>query len=343
MLRLANHYAAAGYEVDYLVAAAAGPYRSRLASGVRLVDFNRRRVGFCLAPLAAYLCATRPSVLITGMNHANFVAVAAARLARRQTPVVCSIRRITDPATDLGFIRRTAIRWWLPRAAAVVAISQGVRDDLIHHFGPPAARTIVIHNPAYDETSATARRPPAIPLPGNIAGRPLLVAIGRLQPVKGFSVLIRALAQLRASGLDVALAILGEGPERPSLEALARDLQLDDVVWMPGFVDDPYPYLRLASCVVVSSTSEGFCNVLVEALGAGAPIVSTDCPGGPSEILEGGRLGVLCRVGDAAAMASAIIDAMGRSWDAGAKRARASDFDVRHIARRYLHAAGLAA
>src|SRR5690606_37626457 len=133
---------------------------------------------------------------------------------------------------------------------------------------------------------------------------PVLVAAGRLVPQKNFPLLLAAFAQLRAQR-PARLLILGEGRERPRLEAAAHELGIAADVALPGHVDNPYAAYARASLFVLSSDWEGLPTVLIEALACGCPIVATDCPSGPAEILQGGRYGSLVPMGDAAALAQA--------------------------------------
>jgi len=134
---------------------------------------------------------------------------------------------------------------------------------------------------------------------------PVVMGIGRLAPKKDFTTLVRAFAEVRQD-VRARLMILGEGPERAELESLVRTLDLEADVALPGFVDNPYAYLARASLFVLSSRWEGLPTVLIEAMFCGAPVVSTDCPSGPHEILNGGRYGRLVPVGDLSALAGAI-------------------------------------
>jgi glycosyltransferase involved in cell wall biosynthesis len=137
----------------------------------------------------------------------------------------------------------------------------------------------------------------------------LVLAVGRLTYQKDFSTLLRAFATVREK-MDARLVILGDGPDRRNLESLATKLDIENHVDFPGYVDNPYPYLKRADLFVLSSRYEGLPNVLIEAQICGAPIVSTDCPTGPDEILMKGRAGVLVPVGDAASMAVAMSDVL---------------------------------
>ncbi|MCZ6872143.1 MAG: glycosyltransferase, partial [bacterium] len=134
---------------------------------------------------------------------------------------------------------------------------------------------------------------------------PVLLAVGRLAKQKDFGTLLRAFARLRRSQ-PARLLILGEGPERPALETLVRELGLEQDVRLPGFVDNPYAYMARASAFVLSSLWEGLPTVLVEALFCGAPVVATDCPSGPREILRGGELGGLVPMRDPVALADSM-------------------------------------
>ncbi len=151
---------------------------------------------------------------------------------------------------------------------------------------------------------------------------------------KDFSVLIRAFAKVRAKR-DCRLVILGEGELRPELEALVRELDVQDSVQLPGFVNNPYAWMSRAELFVLSSAWEGFGNVLVEAMACGATVVSTDCPSGPSEILEGGKWGPLVPVGDVDALAERMLEALSSPTDVNAKL-RARDFDYAAIVGQYI-------
>jgi glycosyltransferase involved in cell wall biosynthesis len=220
-------------------------------------------------------------------------------------------------------------------AAAVVAVSRGVADHLTSRVGLAADRVVVIHNPiVFPGLTERAAVPLAEPWYG-AGAPPVILGIGRLEPQKDFATLIRAVALLRRER-PVRLRILGEGPLRADLEAQVRAAGLEDAVQLPGFCANPFAEMRQAAVVVLSSIFEGFGNVLVEAMACGTAVVSTDCPSGPAEILEGGRLGPLVPVGDAEALAAAIGATLDCPPDPAALRARAEDFAVDQVVERYL-------
>jgi glycosyltransferase involved in cell wall biosynthesis len=197
------------------------------------------------------------------------------------------------------------IRRFYPWANSIVAVSKGVADDLAQTAGLPRERIQVIYNPVVTpELREKAQTPLDHPWfkPGQ---PPVLLAVGRMSPQKDFPTLIRAFARVRQTR-PAKLLILGEGKERPGLETLVRQLGLGQDVSLPGFVTNPYPYMARTSLFVLSSRWEGLPGVLIEALYCGAPIIATDCPSGPTEILADGRYGQLVPVGDVTALARAI-------------------------------------
>jgi glycosyltransferase involved in cell wall biosynthesis len=203
------------------------------------------------------------------------------------------------------------LRIFYPWAASVVAVSRGVADDLARVSGLPRESVGVIYNPVITPTMlALAREAPSHPwlAPGQ---PPVILGVGRLARQKDFLTLVRAFAELRRHRA-VRLIILGEGEDRPALEGLARELGVAEDVALPGFQDNALAYMAGSALFVLSSAWEGLPTVLIEALAAGTRVVSTDCPSGPREILQEGRLGALVPVGNAAALATAMLEALDR-------------------------------
>jgi glycosyltransferase involved in cell wall biosynthesis len=165
--------------------------------------------------------------------------------------------------------------------------------------------------------------------------RDLIVCVGRLSPEKDQRTLIRAVSIL-PPGQAWRLAIVGDGPERPALEALARELGVADRIVFAGEVTDPFAFMMRARLAVCASVYEGLGNAIIEALACGTPVVSTDCPYGPGEILQGGRFGALTPVGDAPAMAVAIAAALSATPDRAALRARGLHYTAERAAERLL-------
>jgi glycosyltransferase involved in cell wall biosynthesis len=184
-------------------------------------------------------------------------------------------------------------------------VSQGVADDLVNTVGIPSRMVEVIYNPGVtpDLKSKAAAEPDHAWL--RSGEPPAVLGVGSLTAQKDFPTLVRAFWEVRRSRA-AKLIILGEGRERASLERLVKELDLEQDVSLPGFVDNPYSYMSRAGAFVLSSRWEGLPTVLVEALYCGVPLVATDCPSGPREILQNGQLGSLVPVGSVDQMARAI-------------------------------------
>jgi glycosyltransferase involved in cell wall biosynthesis len=171
-----------------------------------------------------------------------------------------------------------------------------------------------------------------LPLPPHI---PMILAVGRLSPQKDFATLLRAFSEVRRMR-DAVLVILGEGDERHALSKLASDLKVSDSVMMPGFVANPFVYMKRAAVFVLSSRYEGLPNVLLHAVALGTPAVSTDCPSGPREILDDGRWGRLVPVGKPNEMARAIIEGLDGRLQGASLPLFEERFGVEPITRRYI-------
>ena len=304
-----------GLPVDVVAAAAEGPLVEQVPAKARLVDLESKRVVRSLSPLIGYLRRERPRVVVSSMGHANLVALWAARLAPGETPVVVTVHNTMSQSTPqqgwTASLWPHLLRTFYPWASAVVAVSRGAADDLAASTGLRRDRVEVVYNPVITpEMLAQARRPPDHPW--FAAGQPpVVVGVGRLTRQKDFPTLLRAFAEIRR-GRAIRLMILGEGEERAALEALARELGVAEDVALPGFRADAIACMARAAVFVLSSAWEGLPTVLIEALAVGAPVASTDCPSGPREILQDGRLGALVPIGDSSALARAMIDAVDR-------------------------------
>jgi glycosyltransferase involved in cell wall biosynthesis len=322
---------------DLVLTAAEGVFLDQLPPAVRVIDLRARRLIRSLGPLASYLRRERPRYLVSSMSHANLIALWAARLARRRTPVMVTVHNTMSQSTPAaggvaGRLSSRMLRTFYPWARTVVAVSRGAADDLVRTTGLPPEKVEVIYNPVITpELLALAREAPDHPWfgPGE---PPVVLGVGRLTRQKDFPTLIRAFAVVRRRR-PARLIILGQGEDRSALEGLLEELGVTADVALPGFRENAMAYMSRSALFVLSSAWEGLPTVLIEALAAGTRVVSTDCPSGPREILGDGVLGQLVPVGDVPAMADAIGDALdqpARPVPEGALRRFTRDAAVDH-------------
>jgi glycosyltransferase involved in cell wall biosynthesis len=330
-VNLVNEFISKGYPVDLVLQYRVGPYLDEVDHRVNIVELNRR-VRFGLRGLLRHLRRRRPLALLAVQTEANVLGIIAWRLSGFSGRVVVSEQ---TSLVSAGWTRRLAIALTYGRADRAVACSDALGTELTR-LGVPESKVKTIPNPVSDAVEAFV----AEPGPVKDRGQTMIVGTGRLEPQKDFETLVRAFALLRRDS-DASLWILGEGPERPRLESLAAELGVTAHVHLPGFVTPPWEIMSRASVFVLSSRWEGWPNVLVEALGLGIPVVATDCPTGPVEILDGGRFGKLVPVGDVEAMAGAIADTLASPPSDSVLRARSREWTVERIADCYLEELGL--
>ena len=340
MLNLAGGMVSQGALVDLVVVRREGPFAGDVPEGVRVVELPARRVRAVVPDLVRYLTEQRPRSLLSTLAHVNAVAVIAGSLAGGRTRVVL---REAINVTAAGSVHRPLagrvayrlIPWVYRRANALVGVSRGVADDLAEVCGIPANQVYAIPNPVVTprlmRMAAEPLRHPWV----EAEDSPLVLGVGRLCAQKDFVTLIRAAGEVRHR-LPIRLAILGEGDDREALEALGHQVGLGESLLLPGWVDNPFAWMARASVYVLSSRFEGSPNSLVEAMACGAPVVSTDCPSGPSEILAGGEFGELVAVGDPIGMAAAIERTVSVSTTDSRAVGRASDFEAKTVAGEYL-------
>jgi glycosyltransferase involved in cell wall biosynthesis len=309
---------------------------------VRVVDLKARRVLASLPGLVRYLRRNRPAALISSLSHANVVATIAWRLSGSRARLLLredNSLRAERPKGAKAEALWQMTRWAYRRADMVIGVSNGMALDIVAMTGR-SGRAMFIPNPV-DLARLESERTAPIDHPFLAGGDvPVVVGMGRLTGQKDFPTLLRAVTLLRAER-RCRLLILGEGEERAALLELAASLGFGNDVSLPGFVARPAAYLARASVFVLSSAWEGFGNVVVEALGCGTPVVSTDCNVGPAEILEDGKWGRLVPVGDARAMADAIAATLDDPHPPDGT-VRAADYAVDSIVDRYLGALGIA-
>lgn len=326
MINLAHGLVDRGFTVDLVLGQRKGPYLANVRPDVNIVDLGTNQMWPKIKGLKKYLTDFQPRGLVSSLDNINIASVAK-RMAGVETRVIINVQNhvSTDLASYKGFkawLKPRMLRFMYRRAEAVVCVSHGVADDLVEQ-GLSRSLVGVIHNPVMNANiDALAAEPVDHPFfkPGM---PPVLIGVGRLTLQKDYPNMLQAFATVRKRGHDVNLVILGIGELKQQIEMQIDDLELNDHVSLAGFAANPYAYISKARMFVMSSQWEGLPTVLMEALACGTPVVSTDCPSGPYEILDKGAFGELCPVNDAIALADAIERSLARPVDPQKLRDRA--------------------
>ncbi len=336
-LLLANELVTRGLHVGIAVYSRKGEFLDRIDPRVFVEEIGGGGWMSAILPLSRLVRRTRPKALVGVMVSCNVAAVVAGRLARTTARIVLTEHNQVDKSADFfGGNSRSyrAIPWTYPYADLIVCVSDGVRDSLCRYARMKPDKMHVIHNPIVSSDLIDKAAQPCPHPWATDTGVPLILAVGRLATAKNYPMMLRAFAILRRQR-RARLLILGNGQARDSLAALIVELGVSGDVELHGYSANPYAFMSRASLFVLSSSWEGFPTVLVEALACGSPVVSTDCPSGPREILLDGELGALVPVGDDAALAEAMM----RALDAPARRetlmARGRGFSVERAADAY--------
>lgn len=305
-------------KVDLVVHYANSPYRKELPPEVRIIEFKTDRLLSGIPKLRQYLREEQPTTLFSAGPLVTEIAIITKYLAQAPTKVVISEHntlsidaRLGDPCGSklksslLPFTAKIFYPW----ADEIIAVSHGVAQDLATITGLPEQRIKVIYNPTITPQLKQKSQQP-LDHPWFESGQPpVILAVGRLAPQKDFHTLIRAFAQVKKVKSS-RLMILGSGKDKASLEQLISDLGLQTDVRLSGFVHNPYNYMKQSAMLVLSSAWEGLPTGLIEAMALGTPVVATNCPSGPKEILADGKYGKLIPVGDVEQMAEAMISVL---------------------------------
>jgi glycosyltransferase involved in cell wall biosynthesis len=314
---------------------------------VRVISLDARRVLLSLPQYLRYLAAARPPVVLSSVENISIVACLGKLVSLHHHTLVVRLDNSLKRAGSLlfqprrwGWVAAVAGTFW--KADALIAVSRGLQRQLKQLPTLSRARVVCIYNPIIDPGFADRLAAPLNLPPAVRTDLPWVVAAGRLNPQKDYPTLLRAFAGVTRQS-PAQLLILGEGDERAALEALALSLGIRNDVHFLGYIENPLPIMRRAQVFALTSTEEGFGNVLVEALAAGAAVVATDCPHGPREILRDEEFGRLLDVGDVATL-TALMSAQMRADRRPISEALAlhlETFSVQHIGERYIDVLGL--
>lgn len=315
---LASAFKQRGYDVTFVQDFEAEDNRSNLDPAIPLITLGADHVKATLR-LSKLLTELKPDVALSAIGGCNTKLLLALAHSRAPTKAVITYHGYNEWKTGwLSWLAYIGLPVLSRNATRTVAVSNGLREELIRRWRAVSGKVVTIHNPVFFPEQAAAPSHDEL-----LARDPVILAVGRFVPEKDFVTLIRAFARLETRG--ARLVILGKGPQQAMLESEVRRLGLEGRVSMPGYSREPWKHYGAARCFALSSVSEPFGNVVVEAMAYGLPVVATACPG-PLEILKYGRFGRIVPLKDDVQLALALDKALADPGDPQPRRARANDF-----------------
>ncbi|WFM69995.1 glycosyltransferase [Halomonas sp. CKK8] len=341
---LAHEFSRVGHDVEFVLMKARGELLHEAKASFPVIDLATHRARGMPLALARYLRHRRPDTLLAAMWPLSVIAPVATRLSGHRCEVVVSEHNtLSVQYRDWGRLHRGLMRASMALGYRLadhrLGVSTGVVEDIARMSGLGSDAFDMVHNPV---PPRSAPAPEAIEAAEALWDGPSgarVVTVGSMKAQKNHSLLLRAFARLDRP--DARLMFVGDGKGRDELASLARELGVADRVILAGFHPDPKPFYQTADLFALSSNYEGFGNVIVEAMACGTPVVSTDCPSGPGEILDGGKFGRLVPVGDVEAMGSAIAATLDEPAPSEQLKVRAADFHPAKAAKAYLDLLGV--
>lgn len=339
MIAVANYFAEHGTQVHFVLGKPDGPFRKDISPLIKIHDLNLKRLRNMLFPLNLYVRSNAPAVVITALPSCDIAALVGRSIFGWNTKILVSVQNHPGEVSRYG--KRLLDRYWklfikviYRKSDQIVAISKGVASSVSFIGRGKFGEIPVINNPVItDNFYEKLKSEPSHPWFGK---NPVFLAAGRLTAQKDYPTLISAFSEVNKARPDSRLIILGDGEDRMSVEKQIDEQSLKESVFLAGFVENPYCWMKRANVFVLSSRWEGFANVVAESLACGVPVVSTDCPSGPNEILDGGKYGRLVPVGDVKALAYEMLKALETGYDADELMKRGRQFSVDNIAPAYL-------
>lgn len=335
-INIARELIKRGYKVDFYLSKEEGEYLNQIPKEVNIFAGNGS-VKSSFFSFVRYLRKESPDAVISARDYLNIASIIAVKLSFLETKSITTVRTDYSEIPDNSLFTKLMVligRSIYKYADQIVAVSNGVAENHARRMGLDKNDIKIIHNPAYQQGELNRTDVELHPWFSN-PNIKVVIGVGRLTEQKNFSLLIKAFDSIKNKN-DLRLIILGEGEQRDELVKLVKRLNLNEFVYMPGFVNNPSDYVEQASLFVMSSSWEGFGNVIVEALGVGTPVVSTACKSGPAEILENGEFGKLVPVSDCNMLAKAMEDMLNNPTPKKKLIKRAKEFSVENITDQYL-------
>jgi glycosyltransferase involved in cell wall biosynthesis len=336
VINLSKGFTDCGHDVDIVLVRKSGDLLEEVPESVNVVNLGVDRMRWSIPALVRYLNTIQPRAIISFMTSANTMAVLANRISGNPSVTIATEHNTQSMKESLKpTIIRSVARFVYPLADHIVGVSAGVTEDVVNWSLVERGKVQTIYNPVI-EVSSTEKKyvKPDHPWYGN-DDVDVIFSAGRHVEQKDFETLLEAFAKLSRSR-EARLILAGEGNRTEEYRNLADDLGVSDQVSMPGLVDCIYRYMHHSDVFALSSRWEGLSLVLIEAMGCGTPVVSTDCPSGPAEVLESGKYGPLVPVGSETELSKAIIERLENPISSEKLRDRARDFSIESATESYL-------
>ncbi len=312
MIELANEFARKGYPTTFVMCEATGSFLPDLSPDVKIVDLKQPNTWFALPAFLRAVNKYRPKAVISALELNNLISIIARPFSGVHYKTIISLHNALSlqARTKLRLaILRVVLHFFYPLADTIVAVSKGLEDDAVEYLRIKRRRFAVIYNPVIiHKLERMAAEPNDLTLYGN-PEKPVVLGVSRLGILKNFPLLIEAFELVRAKR-NCQLVIVGEGDQRPKLERQIAASPYKDDILLYGISDNPYSHMKRADVFVLSSDMEGLPSVLIEAMATGVPVISTDCPHGPREILDDGKYGFLIPMREPQIMADTILDVL---------------------------------
>ena len=343
VVNLANSFSNLGYEVEVVLLKAEGEFIDLLSSKVKLINLEANKQRYALWKIIKYINYSKPSILLACMWPITILAIIAKVFSKSNLKVFVAEHNSWSYAESihkkiLHPIIPLSMKLLFSLAKGIICVSNGASLDLSRYSKIDISKITTIYNPVIDLNFDYTIKLSSIDqkkLWGSAKYK--IITIGSLDPQKNHKLLLDALYLLKKNMIDdFHMIILGEGPLKLKLETYAQELKLQSNITFAGVSKTPFPYIASADLFVLTSKWEGLSNVLIESLASGTPIVSTDCPWGPSEILDGGKYGKLTSIDDVAELTDSIVFMMNRPHDTNLLKKRANDFSIQNSVNKYL-------
>ncbi|MFP9193644.1 glycosyltransferase [Natrialbaceae archaeon A-CW1-1] len=340
MIHISNYLNSSGYNVDLVVVNNKGDLRNLVSNEVDIVSLGTSRVRYSVSSLLNYIRRSRPDSLLATPTGCTIVAGIVDILPIYNIPITLRVpttlseSRLYNKPNDIVEKQFSkVIEHIYKRSKSIIAISEGVKIDLVNEFGIPNNKVKIIHNPVVtDDVIKKIHEPVDHPFFNDSSQ--IFIGVGRLTEQKGFKYLIDAFSIVEKE-VDAKLIILGQGELDRELKKRCEELSITNKVSFPGFVHNPFKYIHNSDVFVLSSLWEGFGNVVVEALACKTAVVATDCRSGPSEILADGEFGRLVPPAAPSKLADGMLESLSHNHDSTKLRHRALDFHVKNIGPEY--------